>query len=154
MRASIDVSSTSAVDWKPSIISSPRQLLSPYLPPILPCSHHMLNLLPTLKPQPTQASLIKSNLCRRLCDIPRILVERPISLMPLLLDRRPKLQQLIRHRLSRGFEHVDQGPGLRFIVFSKQCNRQACCACTASPVSAIPVSKDSKTRKRKGEECE
>lgn len=154
MRASIDFSSTSAVDWKPSIISSPRQLLSPYLPHILPSSDHILNLLPTLKPQPTQASLIKSNLCRRLRHIPRILIKSPISLMPLLLNRRPKLQQLIRNRLSRGFEHVDQRPGLGFIVFGEQCNRQACCACTASPVSAIPISKDSKTRKRKGEECE
>ena len=54
---------------------------------------------------------IEPNLRRRL-RIPRILIECPISLMPLLLDRRPEFQQLFRHSLARRLEHVDQSARL------------------------------------------
>ena len=81
---------------------------------------------------------IKSYLRRRL-RISRILVESPISLMPLLLDRRPKLQQIFRHLLSGGLEHIDEGARLRFIVFGEKSYSEAEGACTASPEGYVSV---------------
>ena len=40
--------------------------------------------------------------------------------MPLLLHRRPKFQQLLRHRLPSCFQHIDQSARLRFIVLSEE----------------------------------
>ncbi len=59
--------------------------------------------------------------------------------MPLLLHRRPELQQLLRHRLPRGFENVDQSARLRFVVFREEGDGEALGAGAAGAVGDLLV---------------
>lgn len=45
--------------------------------------------------------------------------------MRLLLHRAPEPQQLLRDRLPRGFEHVDQCARLRFVVLGEERDGEA-----------------------------
>jgi hypothetical protein len=108
---------------RPDFTSPPRfpPPTPSHTPSHLPCPH-----FPKSSPKGhTPKALIKPDLRRRLRHRPRILIERPVRLMPLLLDRRPEPEQLIRHGLARRFEDVDQRPRLRLIVIGEQRDGEA-----------------------------
>lgn len=64
--------------------------------------------------------LIKLDLLCRLCIVSRILVECTISTMLLTLNSRSKFHQLIRNRLIRSLQNIDESSKQKLATFSRK----------------------------------
>lgn len=93
--------------------------------------HHKTQTCPTFH-HPTHA-LVERNLRRSLHAL-SILVKGTVRLVALFLHRRAESHQFLRHRLTRGFEDVDERAGEVLLGFAEEGDGFAVLACAAGTV--------------------
>lgn len=82
---------------------------------------------------------LKDDLRRLLPFHTRVTVECAICFMSLLLNRRAEFEKFFWDRLSRCFEHVNEGTGLGFIMLGEESNGQAFFSRSSCPARIVSM---------------